>query len=362
MEFIFPELNSFNSLCFVDSKNLLVSKSNRIYIFDLENKSFSFLVNLPCRRSTKCVLKFSILSRLYRAEIIYGIHFYNNNFLVCFENFIYNVDISTKEVKKVYESLNGRRPLSINVVKSVNSFSDGAYFGEYFSNITRKEVNVFRINFDFSIQVIHVFSKGIIEHVHSLIYDKYRDCFWILTGDFDEAAAIWQAKSNFAIVNKIVGGKQVFRSCVAFPIADGLLYATDSQYQRNSINLLIFTNGIWNTKFIFEVNGPVIYGAQYKDKYLFSTAVEGLSFEKPFFHKYLDRKSGPGVIEDFSHLVFGNYDEGFKTIYKCKKDFLPFILFQFGVITFPTGQNLTNTIFCSPRALNIKSKSISFKY
>jgi hypothetical protein len=54
--------------------------------------------------------------------------------------------------------------------------------------------------------------------------------------------------------------------------------------------------------------------------------------------------------------------EGFETIYKCKKDCLPFVLFQFGVFTFPTGNNLTDYIIVSPRALKEKNKSLSIKY
>ena len=249
----------------------------------------------------------------------------------------------------------------MSVIKNSNSFEDGVYFGEYFANPNKKDVKIYRINFEFNIKEIYIFEQGKIEHIHSLVFDNFRDCIWVLTGDFKESAAIWQVKNNFNLVIKIFGGNQLYRSCVAFPLKEGLLYATDSQYQQNTINLLSLENENWKVDSLCNINGPVIYGTKYKNMYLFSTSVEGISSDKPLLLRYLDRKSGPGISEDYSHIVLGNIENGFETIFKSKKDRLPFVLFQFGVFTFPNGENLTPNIICSPRALKIKKKTLVFK-
>jgi hypothetical protein len=362
MEFNLKELTKYNTLCFLDKKNLLVSKSNHIYVFDLDTKSFSYCISLPCSIKTKLILFFNLTSRIFRSDIVYGIHFFNNNYLICFEKYIYNVDIISRYSTKVFTLSNGRRPLSILNVKNSLNFKDGAYFGEYFGNPKKNEVKIFRINPDFTFQQVFLFEKGLIDHVHALVYDTFRECMWILTGDFNEAAAIWQVKSDFKIVNLILGGEQKYRACVAFPLNEGLLYATDSQYQVNSINLLTFKEGVWDSIPICNINGPVIYGTKFNNKFIFSTSVEGISSDRSILMRYLDRKIGPGIIEDYSHIIIGNIEEGFKTIYKLKKDPFPFVLFQFGVFTFPNGLNLTSNIIVSPKALRTNKKTLSFKY
>ena len=355
-------LKKYNVLSFVNKDSLLVSKYNCLYIYNLPKREFVICAQLPCSILTFWAIRFNIFSRIMRLEIIYGTHFFDDYFLVCFENFIYGVNIITGEVKRAYESKNGRRPLSITVLKSDDSFKDGAYFGEYFSNPRKNKVGIYRLDFNFKVERVYTFESGLIEHVHTLVYDKYRSCFWILTGDFLDSAAIWQVKSNFSCVLKIAGGHQKYRACVAFALEDGLLYATDSQYQKNSIRFLYEKSEGWFDKELANVNGPVIYGGQFKNYFLFNTSVEGISGDRSMLVKYFDRKIGPGILEESSHIIMGNLEIGFNTIFKCEKDFLPFVLFQFGAFTFPTGENLTDYLVVSPKALKSKTKTIILKY
>ena len=63
-----------------------------------------------------------------------------------------------------------------------------------------------------------------------------------------------------------------------------------------------------------------------------------------------DRKRRAGTKDDYVHMYMGNLQEGFKEIYKEKKDCMPYYTFQFGVFKFPYGVNSTDTLYFQPVA------------
>jgi hypothetical protein len=152
-------------------------------------------------------------------------------------------------------------------------------------------------------------------------------------------------------------GKQNYRACVAFPTKEGLLYGTDSQFEENSIRLLFNQNG-WKTKKIFDVNGPIIYGSKHKDDFVFSTSVEGESHKKGKILQFFDKTKGNGIKTNYAHIIKGNLENGFRIVYKNKKDRYPFILFQFGTLVFPNGENRSDFIFFNVNALKNHDQSI----
>jgi hypothetical protein len=356
-------LKNYISLAFIDEGNILVSRKNKIYIYNINNNSFEFILSLPNDFFHNFILNFSILSRIFRADIRLAVQIKMNSYLVVFNKYFYRVDIRNKKYEKVFLVPRGRRPLSITNVQNVKNFSPGLYFGEYFQNFDKCEVNIYRTVDGSNWEIIYTFPKGTIEHIHGIVEDSYHSCLWILTGDFGNASAIWMAKNDFKLVEPILLGDQIFRSCVAFPTKFGLLYATDSQFEKNSIRILKKSGNKWLSLFIYEINGPAIYGCQIGDKYYFSTSVEGNLDKMNKILKYLDKKPGPGILENYSHIIEGDLDNGFSTIFKAQKDILPFIIFQFGVFTFPTGENNTSTLVVNPVGLKgLKSKSLIFNY
>lgn len=44
------------------------------------------------------------------------------------------------------------------------------------------------------------FAQGQVNHIHDVVPDPYRECFWILTGDFGEAAGIWRVTPDWSSV------------------------------------------------------------------------------------------------------------------------------------------------------------------
>lgn len=338
-------LKNFIVLIVLTNDKLLVSKNNKLFIYDLLTNNYSFIVSLPCSPFIKLFSRVKLLSRLLRLGVRIAVPLSQDKLIIVFNKYFFEVNISDKSFEVVFNLPRGNRPLNIAKVDGINGFENTLYFGEYFNNFQRDKVNVYKRLPDGSWEIVYTFPEETIEHIHAIIPDDYRECLWILTGDFDKASGIWMVKDNFNEVKPILINNQKFRACVAFPELEGLVYATDSQFENNSIRLLRKKNDEWVSDLICEINGPAIYGCKVKSDLFFSTSVEGYSISKNFISKYLDRKPGPGIIENASHIVGGNLKNGFNILHKNKKDFFPFILFQFGAITFPTGRNETNHLF-----------------
>ena len=75
--------------------------------------------------------------------------------------------------------LRGTRPLNFAVAP------DGRVFwGEYFDNPSRDAVHVYGSDDrGASWKVVYSFGKNAIRHIHNIVYDRWEDCFWVLTGD-----------------------------------------------------------------------------------------------------------------------------------------------------------------------------------
>ena len=350
------ELKKFTILSVLNSHEIIVSKKNKLFIYNVSKKTFKLVTILPISTLFNFLNYFSIFIRIFRLGVRYSLLVSKLKLVLVYNRKIFEINLKDGTYKVAFNIPRGSRPLTISKVNNIKNFNSGLYFGEYFSNIKKKSVNIYRQLNDGEWKIAYTFAEKTIDHIHAIIPDQFRDCLWILTGDFNEASGIWRASNNFKDVIPVLKGKQIFRSCVAFPTEKGLIYATDSQFVSNSIRILFKENGKWASKLIIDVNGPVIYGCKVKNNIYFSTSVEGDSNSKGRILKYFDSKPGPGIKENYSHLIGGNYEDGFKTLLKFEKDKYPFILFQFGAITFPTGKNDNKFLFTN----NISLKNSNF--
>ena len=344
-------------ICHLSNDLFLFSKGHKIYSYNLETNETLFLNKLPSKIYLKIISNSKLLSRLLRYGVNIGLKKDENSVLLVFNKKIYDFNILKNSISESFKLKRGSRPLNLTKVQGIQGFKDQICFGEYFMNFEKKQVHLYSLNKDGDWKVSYTFPEGEIEHIHNIIPDKSRNLLWILTGDFDNASGIWIAEDNFNNVYPVMRGKQNYRACVAFPTKEGLLYGTDSQFEENSIRLLFNENG-WKTKKIFNVNGPIIYGSKHKDDFVFSTSVEGESHNKGKILQFFDKTIGNGIKTNYSHIIKGNLDNGFSVIYKNKKDRYPFILFQFGTLVFPSGENNSDSVFFNVNALKKHDQSI----
>jgi len=261
---------------------------------------------------------------------------------------IQELNLATGELSQGWNCGEGIRPLIFTEVKNIDGFEDGIYFGGYLGNRDKKPVNIYRRAGVDQWEVVYTFPQGAINHVHNVVADPYRQCLWIFTGDFDEAAAIWKVTDGFKQVERVVCNDQKYRACVLYALPEGLLYATDAPFADDFIYLL--NPETMEAKELFPIHGSCIYGCQWKDKYVFSSTVEGDGRHNSRWQFYFGRKRGAGIKDDYVHMYMGNLEEGFLEIYKEKKDGMPLYTFQFGVFKFPAGMNNGDTLYFQPVA------------
>lgn len=289
-----------------------------------------------------------LVSRLMRMGVRAAIALNNEIVILSVGNNIYEMSTSDGSLSRGWFCGLGIRPLVFTMVKGINGFDEGVYFGGYLGNKGKEPVGVYhRIGVDQWVSV-YTFPQGAINHVHNIVPDPYRNCLWVFTGDFDEASAIWRVTKNFNKVERVVSNDQKYRACVIYALPEGLLYATDAPFADDYIYLL--NPETLEVKEVFPIHGSCIYGCKWKDKFVFSSTVEGDGRNMSRIEWLFTRKRGAGIKDDFVHMYLGNIKEGFVEYYKEKKDIMPLYTFQFGVFKFPRGVNDSDTLLFQPVA------------
>jgi hypothetical protein len=330
---------SLYPLVFLNQKQLLVYRKGSFYNLNLESSNLIHIVKFKLKFHTYIISCIPILVRIFRLTIRASVKYNKEGLLIfSFQKKIYEMNLETFEISKGFDLINSR-PLNFEIIDAITGIEDGVYFGEYKSNPQKKQISIYKRCGVDNWNVVYTFNQGIIEHVHNIITDKTNDMVYVLTGDFGNGAAIWSVKNNFNLIEAIHKGDQNFRSCIAFPTSDGLVYATDSPFTNNSIRLLQKNDHLgWVSSEIIKINGPCIYGVKFNNDLIFSTSVEGEGSSSNFLNNLFSIKRGPGIVDDFVCVYKGNINTGFNLIYKSKKDKLPYLLFQFGAIIFPIGE------------------------
>lgn len=315
-----------------------------LYSYSITSKERIFLLKLPISKLNQFLLNFAFLRRAFRLEFFSEILKTKNPLLIIlYKETVYRIDLTNnKIIDKQDYPLKGKRPLNSDTIKDLNGFDDGIYYGEYFSNFEKHPVSIYKLSDCF--ERVYQFREGEINHIHAIVSDYYRNCLWIMTGDFDNGSSIWMAKDNFKEVVCIYRGEQKFRSCVGFVFEEGLLYATDSPNDVNSLRLIKIKHNEFENIELCKLNGPSIYGVKLKDYCVFSTSTEPEYKIKLGYLNLFSTKPAKGIRENKSFLI--KVDDRFNvtTIHKANKDFFPYGLFQFGTFKFPRYIDVNHNI------------------
>ena len=333
-------------LCFLPDGHLVCYRHGSVIVYEdgKEGRSYAF----PMSKKERLLGRSRYASRLMRFGIRSAVALDNEHVLLSQGNRIFELDLFSETISNGWLCGDRIRPLIFTEVKDIEGITDGIYFGGYLGNNEKKPVNVYHRTGVDQWEVVYTFQHGAINHVHNIVSDPYRNCLWAFTGDFDEASAIWKITDNFKKVERIVCNDQKYRGCVVYALPEGLLYATDAPFVDDYIYLL--NPETLETKELYPIHGSCIYGCQWKDKFVFSSTVEGDGRNMSILEWLFTRKRGAGIKDDKVHLYIGNLKEGFKEVFKQKKDFMPFYTFQFGVFKFPFGVNLSDKLYFQPIA------------
>lgn len=333
-------------LCFTPNGTLVCYRYGNIVTY--ENGMEIYRFRIQNMKKERILGHIKIVNRLLRLGVRACIALDDSQIILSIGSKLLEFNISCGEQSNGFQCEDGVRPLMFTLIKDIKTFEDGVYFGGYVHNHKMHPVNIYRRVKKDDWEIVYTFQQGVINHVHNIIADPYRNCLWIFTGDFGDAAAIWKVTDNFNKIEKVASGAQRWRGSVAFVQTEGLLYATDTP--RDDDYLYFLNPDTMEQHELMTLHGSCIYGCQWKNNYVLSSTVESDGGNMGFFENWFGRKRGKGIKDEYVHLYCGNMKEGFKEIYKEKKDWLPFTLFQFGAFKFPTGINQSNTLYFQPVA------------
>ncbi len=327
-------LRGYEPLC-IEGSRLLLARKLGLHVLDRADARPRRIASLPAPGGLRVAAQARITRRLFRPGPRCALPLAEGSYIVAHRHGIYRVDPRDGSVRQELD-LSGRyRPLTFARLDGLGGFSGTLYFGEYVSGGT-DEVRIYRRDREGQWSPVCTFPPGEIDHVHGLVADPIRGCVWILTGDYGRGAGIWRARDEFRRVEPVVRGEQQFRTCALFPLEEGLLYATDSHLEANSIRMLSESGGRWVSRELHPTAGSCIHACQVGDRHVFGTSYEpGPSAGRGRLRTLLAVRGGPGIQGVHCELVVGRPDEGFERIARWIVDPLPKVLFQFSSILLP---------------------------
>lgn len=338
--------SNITPLCFLSSGDLICYQYGKLII--LRDGKIIAKYEIFGSKKEKYIGRINLFFRLFRLGVRVADIVDDKRILLNVGNYIYEYDFLIKKLSEGYYVGDGIRPLTFTNVKNIKGFDDCICFGGYRGNINKDPVHIYKRTGIDKWDIVHTFKFGEINHVHNIVADSYRNCLWAFTGDFDEASAIWKITDNFKRVERVLCNNQKYRGCIIFPLREGLLYATDAPFSPNYIYLL---KDDFSMEIIRQIDGSCIYGCQVGNRFAFSTTVEPDGRTNSILKLLISRKRGIGIKDMYTHLYVGSIIDGFREVYKEKKDIWPY-LFQFGTIRFPYGVNLTSKLYFQPVATN----------
>ena len=306
----------------------IYSKGYRLFEYD-EAVGKSTLIGAIPDRKYGFLAEFSLTRRFFRAEITGLYELEDGSLIAIAKKGLFKFAPGTKQFVKCFSVPRGSKPLNLCILPNGHIF-----FGEYFMNMEKKSVHVYcSVDNGETWNVVYTFEEGNINHIHGLFYDKYTNRMWCLTGDRENECIIGYTEDEFKTFVEVFRGGQEYRACNLFFYPNFIVYATDSQYMKNSIKKV--DRKTLEVTPIQEIQGTAIKGRQVGGCCMLSTTVEPSEINT--------NKS--------SHLWFSKDGEKWEELFSAPKDCLPAIM-QFGSIEFPEyNMDLESRVYFSGRAL-----------
>src|SRR5438477_4330772 len=226
-----------------------------------------------------------------------------------------------REFRVTHKIVRGTRPLNIAAVPGGQ-----VYWGEYFDNPARDEVHIYASNdCGRTWQIAYTFLKGAIRHIHNIVYDRWQNCLWILTGDYGAECRILRASCDLKTIDVALAGNQQARAVAMVPSAEGLYFSSDTPLETNHIYHL--DRGA-NLSTLHSLESSSISGCRVGETIFFTTMVEPSKINSnQQVQLYGGRESGP-----------------WRSLHAWNKDPWPMRFFQYGNAFLPSGLNTTTLL------------------
>lgn len=307
-------LANYKAHWIISDGNAIVSKRSTVYKYDYRNNSFEKIIKLKYSNYFSGLVNRGILERLLRGGIHHILKI-DRTYIIFFDRSI--ITLLNSKIQSVYNVETCKRPLNI----CINPVNKHIYWGDYVAGRERMPINIYRSkNKGKSWEIIYTFQPGIIRHIHNIIYDRFQNHYWILTGDTDRESGIWMT-NDFKEISPIFYGSQKFRATSLIPLNDGLIIPTDTELEENHIQYYSYSDKTLNA--IKKIPGSSIDAIQINGISFISTMVEPSPINKSKYVK-----------------LYGSLkNKKWYELLSFKKDILPGKYFQYPLINLPNYEN-----------------------
>ena len=320
--------------CLIASKGYSIFKSKDM------GKTWILQGTLPVPVQKVILSKIRFISRGLRTGIHQITTMHNGKIIICCSNEFYLSDTSLANFERIELHSRFYQILDHNICVTPHF----TYFGEYFRNVERNPVTVFRTGDGKTWTKIFSFPKKSVKHIHLLQYDPYFRKIWFSTGDSDSECLLGYSDPDFSHVEIVGRNHQDWRCLELLFTPEKIFWGTDNPEGQNWLMALDRNSGV--VQKLKKFNGPVYNLKQFSKNYMILTATEG----------------GGGELDNRAHVwLAADPEKGSWTDYlSFQKDYLPF-KFGYGRLFF--GAELNNTVYLWGSSLStIDNTTIAFSF
>jgi len=253
--------------------SIIASKGYKIYSSKNNGKSWFFCGELPINSYKKILSHSNIINRFTRIGISQIKKIQQDKIIIGCDGSFFLSDLEFSEFIKI--DIPSRFFQLLDHSICVNS--KYAYYGEYYPNVKRNKVKIFRSSDGLNWKEIYIFPKKSIKHIHVLQYDSFTQRVWFSTGDDDNECMVGHADRDFLEVETVGKVGQKWRTLEFLFTKNKVFWGMDNPKGRN--HLVEYDRNTRETKFRGEFTGPIYNLKEFKNWFLVSTANEGGSSE-----------------------------------------------------------------------------------
>ena len=213
-----------------------------------------------------------------------------------------------------------------------------SYFGEYFMNPQRNQVQIWKIAPDLKTwEIAYSFPANTIRHVHGVYRDPHeKESFWITVGDFENECYFFKTDNKFHTLKQYGNGSQQWRAVNLFFTEHSINWISDSHLQQNFAFRMDRKGGK------LEIGQPITNSGWY-----------GVTTAENLHLAFTTVERGPAISSDRSQILISEDAYHWEEIFSYKKDFWrPMRLFKYGVIIPPSGNQHIEKLYLSGEGLS----------
>ncbi len=262
--------------------NLWATRGMIIYKLEEGSHEFKKVAHMPTGLNIYWLRNFTMFRRLtIRPECIEVVVTEKGNICGLSAGKMWFRKTAEKNFKEIFTLKNygyGNRGIMHAGLIEINDTT--VYFGEYFGNLSKKEVTIFKsVNHFNSFESIYKFNPSEIRHIHAIQQDPYTNKLWVCTGDLDEESMLAWSKDGFKSIHKLGEGSPIWRICQLVFTEDGIYWGTDSDSAERS-GIYRWAKDSSTLELLQKVRGAIFFATRLADgTIVMSTDREGASNE-----------------------------------------------------------------------------------